>query len=130
MTSDTARTARAGLIYGLGAYVVWGLMPAYFKLLANVLPSEAVAHRIVWSVLFLTIVATVWRKWPEIIATVRAPGVAPRLALTSTLIAVNWLTYVWAVINGHVLEASIGYYLNPLVNVLLGTAVLKERLSR
>lgn len=122
--------ARSGLLLGLGAYTLWGVLPAYFKLLAHVLPSEIVAQRIVWSVLFLAILATAWKRWPTIRAAFATPRIALTLAATATLIGVNWLIYIWAVLNGHVLEGSLGYYLNPLVNVLLGVVLLKERLSR
>lgn len=129
MVNSDARI-RAGLIYGFGAYLVWGVMPIYFKALRHVWPTELVASRIVWSLVFIALLATHWRRWGVIIATARVPRVLAVLTLTAFLIAANWLTYVWAVVNGHVLEASLGYYLNPLVNVLLGTLLLKERLSR
>ena len=129
MTEDHART-RAGLLLGLGAYLLWGFLPLYFKLLAEALPSEIVAHRILWSLIFLALLATWWKRWPAIRAAIAAPRVALTLTATAALIAVNWLVYIWAVLNGHVLEGSLGYYLNPLVNVLLGVVLLKERLSR
>lgn len=129
MTPHSSR-ARAGLLYGLGAYLIWGVLPLYFKALPNVLPSELVAHRIVWSLLFLALLAALWGRWGRIGAAMRRPRTLATLTLTATLIAINWLTFIWAVANGHVLEASLGYFLNPLVNVLLGTLLLKERLSR
>ena len=129
MTHDTRRT-RAGLLFGLGAYLLWGVLPLYFKPLADVAATEVVAHRIVWSLLFLIVLATLWRRWPAIRAAVAAPKVLATLVLTSILIAANWLIWIWAVLNGHVLEGSLGYYLNPLVNVVLGVVILKERLSR
>ena len=129
MTDDHAR-ARAGLLLGLGAYLLWGVLPLYFKALASLLPTEIVAHRIIWSLIFLAVLATFWRRWPGIGAGLRSPRVMAILALTATLIAANWLIYVWAVLNGHVLEGSLGYYLNPLVNVLLGVVLLKEKLTR
>jgi chloramphenicol-sensitive protein RarD len=129
MTSDPART-RAGLLLGLGAYLLWGVLPLYFKAIAEVLPSAIVAHRILWSVLFLILLVTIWKRWPAVLAAVKTPKVAGTLALTAVLIGCNWLIYIWAVLNGHVLEGSLGYYLNPLVNVLLGVLLLKERLTR
>ncbi|HEV2818310.1 MAG TPA: EamA family transporter RarD [Allosphingosinicella sp.] len=128
MTQDQSR--RAGLLFGLGAYLIWGVLPLYFKLLAGVSATEIVAHRIVWSLVFLAALATLWRRWPTIRAAVTTPRVMMTLAVTALLIAINWLIYIWAVINGHVLEGSLGYYLNPLVNVLLGVVILKERLTR
>jgi len=128
MTADQSR--RAGLLFGVGAYLIWGVLPLYFKLLARVSPTEIVAHRIVWSLVFLAALATLWRRWPAIRAAVTTPRIMMTLAVTALLIAINWLIYIWAVINGHVLEGSLGYYLNPLVNVLLGVVILKERLTR
>ena len=128
MTQDQSR--RAGLLFGVGAYLVWGVLPLYFKLLARVSPTEIVAHRIVWSLVFLAVLATLWRRWPAIRAAVTTSRVMLTLVATALLIAINWLIYIWAVINGHVLEGSLGYYLNPLVNVLLGVVLLKERLTR
>ncbi|MFN3945723.1 MAG: EamA family transporter RarD [Allosphingosinicella sp.] len=129
MTNEQRRT-RAGLWLGLGAYLAWGVLPLYFKALAHVDPFEIVAHRILWSLVFLAALATLWRRWPAIRTAVATPRVAFTLLVTAALIGVNWLIYIWAVLNGHVLEGSLGYYLNPLVNILLGTLLLKERLSR
>lgn len=128
--TENRDTIRAGLLYGLGAYAVWGVLPLYFKLLAAASATEIVAHRIVWSLVFLAILATLWRRWGAIRAAFASRRVMAALLLTAALIAANWLIYIWAVINGHVLAGSLGYYLNPLVNVLLGVAILKERLSR
>jgi chloramphenicol-sensitive protein RarD len=127
--SDPA-TRRAGLLFGLGAYLCWGVMPLYFKLIAQIAPTEIVAHRILWSLLFLGALATLWRRWPAIRAAATTGRVLTTMVATALLIAVNWLVYVYAVVSGHVLEGSLGYYLNPLVNVLLGVFLLKERLSR
>lgn len=127
--NDPHRQARTGFALGLSAYLVWGVLPLYFKALARVAPTEIVAHRILWSVFFLAPLVLVGRKLPEILAAIRMPRLAMTLALTASLIGVNWLVYIYAVVRGHVLEASLGYYLNPLVNVLLGVLVLKERLS-
>jgi chloramphenicol-sensitive protein RarD len=129
MSEERART-RAGVLMGLGAYTLWGVMPLYFKALDHVLPTEIVAHRIIWSLLFLATLATLWKRWPAIRAAITTPRVAMTLAATAILIGVNWLVYIYAVVSGHVLEGSLGYYLNPLVNVLLGVFLLKERLTR
>lgn len=129
MTSDY-KSGRAGLMFGLGAYLLWGVLPLYFKLLAQVSAAEIVAHRIIWSLVFLALLATIWRRWPAIRAAIANRRVLATLTVTALLIAVNWLVYIWAVINGHVLAGSLGYYLNPLVNVLLGVVILKEKLSR
>jgi chloramphenicol-sensitive protein RarD len=129
MNDDQAR-ARAGLFLGFGAYLIWGVLPLYFKAIAHVDPAEIVAHRIIWSVIFLGALATLWNRWPAIRKAARTPRVLATLTVTALLIGANWLVYIWAVLNGHVLEGSLGYYLNPLVNVLLGVVLLKERLSR
>jgi chloramphenicol-sensitive protein RarD len=121
---------RAGVIFGLIAYLLWGVLPLYFKLLRVVPPIEIVANRIIWSLLFLAILVALWRRWGTIRAAFASGRVVLILMLTAALIATNWLIYVWAVVNGHVLETSLGYYLNPLFNVLLGVVILKERLSR
>ncbi|MGF1549784.1 MAG: EamA family transporter RarD [Sphingomonadaceae bacterium] len=127
---DAQRKAREGLFYGLGCYFLWGVFPLYFKALDHVPPIELVAHRIVWSLVFLAALIAFGRRFARLkgaLATRRTPAL---LVLTALLIAVNWLTYIWAVVNDHVLEASLGYYLNPLVNVALGVVLLKEPLSR
>lgn len=129
MTNDHAR-ARSGLLLGLGAYLLWGVMPLYFKALGHVGPIEIVAHRIVWSLIFLGALAWLWGRWSQVGGALRNRKVALTLFATSILIALNWLVYIYAVLSGHVLEGSLGYYLNPLVNVLLGTILLKERLTR
>ncbi|MGZ8329078.1 MAG: EamA family transporter RarD [Allosphingosinicella sp.] len=126
--TDAART-RSGLLMGLGAYALWGVLPLYFKALIHVGAAEIVAHRILWSLLFLGALATLWRKWPLIRAALANRRVALTLLLTAILIGINWLVYIYAVVTGHVLEGSLGYYLNPLVNVLLGVFLLKEKLS-
>ncbi|HEY6917555.1 MAG TPA: EamA family transporter RarD [Allosphingosinicella sp.] len=129
MTEAQHRT-RSGILLGLGAYTMWGFLPAYFKLLTQVGPFELVAHRILWSLIFLAGLLTVWKKWAMLGAAIRTPRVVAILAATAGLIGINWLVYIWAVVNGHVLEGSLGYYLNPLVNILLGVVLLKERLTR
>jgi chloramphenicol-sensitive protein RarD len=122
-------SARSGLLLGLTAYICWGVLPLYFKALASVRPTEIVAHRILWSLFFLAALVALGRRWQAIAAAIRTPRIAATLALTATLIGINWLVYIYAVVSGHVLEGSLGYYLNPLVNVLLGVAILKEPLT-
>ena len=129
MTDAHAR-ARAGFILGLSAYLLWGVLPLYFKAVDHVGALEIVSHRVVWSLLFLGALATLWKKWPAIRAAAASPRVAMTLFATAVLIGINWLIYIYAVVSDHVLEGSLGYYLNPLVNVLLGVVLLKERLSR
>ena len=129
MTDSHAR-ARAGILMGLGAYTLWGVMPLYFKAIGQVPAMEIVSHRILWSLFLLAGLATVWKKWTPIRKALTTPRLAMILAVTTILIGINWLVYIYAVVSGHVLEGSLGYYLNPLVNVLLGVFLLKEKLTR
>jgi chloramphenicol-sensitive protein RarD len=132
LTAETAAAgrARAGLIYGLAAYGLWGILPIYFKLLKAVPSADIVAHRIVWSLGVLAILATFSGAWNQVGAAVRNRRMLAMLFLTAMLIGTNWLLYVYAINSGHILAGSLGYYLNPLANILLGRFVLKERLSR
>ena len=125
-----AANPRRGYILGLSAYVIWGLFPLYFKLLASVPAAEIIVNRVLWSALFGSLMLLVWKHpgwWQELRDNPKRLAV---LTLSGLLIAVNWLTYVWAVNNDRMLEASLGYYINPLVNVLLGMLLLGERLRR
>lgn len=131
MNDQTDRDrALAGLGFGLAAYTIWGLLPAFLKLLVAVPPVEILAHRIVWSVLLLGAVVTMVRGWPRAMAVLRAPRLLGVLVLTALLIGGNWLLYIWAVNSAHVIETSLGYFINPLLNVALGVLVLGERLGR
>ena len=125
-----ARKARAGLLYGLAAYGLWGIMPIYFKWLQAVPSIDIVAHRIVWSLVALAVLVTFVRAWDQVIAAVRDRRTRAILFLTALLIGTNWLLYVYAINSGHILAGSLGYYLNPLANILLGRFILKERLTR
>jgi chloramphenicol-sensitive protein RarD len=117
-----------GVLYALGAYVVWGLFPLYFHLLRAVPAMQILAHRMVWSLLLLLLILAALRRWEWVAALRRQPRVLARFALSALLLACNWGTYIWAVNHGYVLEASLGYYINPLMNVALGTLLLGERL--
>ncbi|MBT2188032.1 EamA family transporter RarD [Sphingobium nicotianae] len=129
---DTHQVAerRTGLLAGFGAYALWGLLPIYFKLLHDVSPTELVAHRILWSVLFLVFVIAGMRLYPALWQACRQPRLVGALALSSLLIASNWSIFMWAILGGHLVAASLGYFLNPLVTVVIGTLLLKERLRR
>ena len=122
--------ARIGLWCGLGAYTAWGVLPVYFKALASVSPVLIVAHRIIWSLVALAVLVTALKGWPAVRAAVRNRKALATLTLTATLIAVNWLLYVYAINSGHILAGSLGYYLNPLANILLGRFFLSEHLSK
>ncbi|ONF95647.1 EamA family transporter RarD [Sphingomonas jeddahensis] len=125
----TNNAARGGLLLGLGAYAMWGVLPLYFRWLGGVPALEVLAHRVVWSLALLVIVVTAMRRWTTIRAAVTARTLA-MLAASALLIGTNWLIYIWAVNNHQTLAASLGYFINPLVNVALGVAVLGERLRR
>jgi chloramphenicol-sensitive protein RarD len=128
MMTDRAQT-RTGLILGIAAYASWGLLPLYLKLLGGVPAVQILSHRVVWSLLLLGVVVVVLRRIGAIRAAARGRTLA-LLGASAALIAVNWFVYIWAVGHAHVLEASLGYFINPLVNVALGVAVLGERVSR
>ena len=121
---------RVGVAAGLGAYGLWGVFPLYFPLLEPAGGLEIVAHRVVWSLLFIAALLTVRRGWSQVRATVANRRALLVLAVAAVLIAVNWLVYVYAVNSGHVVEASLGYFINPLVSVVLGVVVFRERLRR
>jgi len=122
--------ARIGLFCGLGAYAAWGVLPVYFKALASVSPMLIVAHRIVWSLVALVVLVTLLKGWPAVRDAARNRKALATLALTATLIAVNWLLYVYAINSGHIMAGSLGYYLSPLANILLGRSFLSEHLSK
>jgi chloramphenicol-sensitive protein RarD len=119
-----------GFLLGLGAYALWGVLPIYFKAVAEVSAVDIVTHRVLWSLPFLAALIAVGRGWPKVRAAAASRRTLGVLAVTALLIGGNWLLYVYAVTSGHILAASFGYYLNPLANVLLGRFALKERLSR
>jgi len=118
----------AGILFGIGAYGLWGLLPLYFFALMPAGAVEIVANRVVWSLLFCALLITVTRAWSALAQALRNRAVFGSLALAAALIAVNWLTYTYGVTTGQAVEASLGYFINPLVSVLLGVFVLKEKL--
>lgn len=124
---DQFRTTRDGLLLGIGAYLSWGLLPLYIKLLVGVPTMEVMAHRVVWSLLLLALIVVAMRRVGSIRRAARGRTLL-MLCASAALIAANWVIYIWAILNGHVLEASLGYFINPLVNVALGMAVLGERI--
>lgn len=116
-----------GLGFALAAYVTWGVLPLYWALLRDVNPLEVLAHRIIWTLPFAGLMVQLGRQWGVIVAVLRQPRQLGLLAATALLIALNWGLYIWAVANSRVVEASLGYYLTPLVSVLLGIIVFSER---
>jgi chloramphenicol-sensitive protein RarD len=128
--NETAAAPRSGLAPALGAYLIWGFLPLYLILVRAVPPFEFVAWRIIWTLPLCLLIAALRRQLPEIAATLRNPRALGLLAVSATLVAINWVVYIWAIQADEIYAASLGYYINPLVNVLLGTAVLGEKLSR
>ncbi|MER8035607.1 EamA family transporter RarD [Streptomyces hydrogenans] len=126
--ADADGENRAGLLYGVAAYAIWGLVPLYWPLLKPASAGEILAHRMVWSFVFVGLALLALRRWGwvrELLANPRKLGL---LTLAATVITVNWGLYIWSVNNGHVVEASLGYFINPLMTIALGVLVLKERL--
>lgn len=128
---DTSRSESVlGVIYAGAAFVIWGLAAVYWKELGSVPPLEIIAHRVAWSFFFLFSLIILQRQWNQFVVILQNPRMLLILLSTSILVGANWLLYVWAVNNNHLLQASLGYYINPLVNVVLGMVFLKERLRR
>jgi len=121
---------KLGLIYGVSAYVLWGMFPLYWPLLQPANPLEIVSHRAVWTLVFCLIVLAITHALKSTLATFRRPKVAAKLFLASVLISINWLIYIWATNNDHVVEASLGYYINPLIIIAFGVVLLKEKMRR
>ena len=121
---------QAGVVYATLAFVWWGLFPLYFRIVTTVPAPEILAHRVLWCLLFLVALLTARRQWGWLRPVLRQPKVLAAFAASALLIGANWLAYIWAVMQGHVLEASLGYFITPLVNVLLGMTLLHERLRR
>jgi chloramphenicol-sensitive protein RarD len=121
---------RDGLIAGLGAYVIWGLMPLYLRLMQGIPAGDVLGHRIVWSLLVLALVLSVTGNWPRLRPLLASRRTLLLLLASAVAIGVNWLVYTWAILNGHALDTSLGYFINPLLNVVFGVALLGERLGR
>ena len=118
---------RSGIIYAALAFFCWGLFPIYFHALGEVPPLQILAHRMLWSLAFLLILLLLRRDW-KWVKVVRQPRVFFSFVLSALLLSANWLVYIWSVMNHHVIEASLGYFINPLVNIVLGYLILKERM--
>jgi chloramphenicol-sensitive protein RarD len=129
MIGNAPHHTRTGLIAGLSAYVIWGFMPILFHLLHTVPPLDVVAWRVVFTLPVCLVFVTASTGWADLIATLRQPRLVLRLVVSAVLVGTNWTLYVAAVVHGHVLATSLCYYINPLVNVALGTLFLGERLS-
>ena len=127
---NAAQERQGGLLLALGAYIIWGLLPLYLQFLRHVPPFEFVGWRIVFTLPVCLIGISIARQWSAVRAAISSARTLLIMLASALLIGINWLVYVYAVQTGHVLAASLGYYINPLVNVLLGTLFLKERLTR
>ena len=117
-----------GLLFGVASYVLWGLFPLYWPLLQPANPLEIVSHRAVWTLVFCLIVLAVAKQLHSTIAIVKRPKIMAGLFLTTILVSINWLTYIWATNNGHVVEAALGYYINPLIIIAFGVLLLREKM--
>jgi chloramphenicol-sensitive protein RarD len=119
---------RKGYLYGLFSYVCWGFFPLYFKILRPAGPLEILAHRVIWSALFVAMLLTAVRRWSRIRALLRRPRTLAGVSVAAALIAVNWGVYIYGVNSGHVVETSLGYFITPLISVAFGLAIFGERL--
>lgn len=124
---------KEGIIYAALSYFIWGLIPIYWKFVQHVSAGEILAHRVLWSFVFMVILLLVIQKWRGFLSFVKEIAYQPKklaaLLTASILVSINWGIFIWAVNSGHILQTSLGYYINPLVSVLLGVVVLKEKLS-
>jgi chloramphenicol-sensitive protein RarD len=121
---------RKGIWYAVSAYTIFGFFPVYWKLLEHVPALQTVSHRIFWSCVLLLALIPASRRWPEFRAALRTPRILGMYAAAALVIAINWFVYIWAVNAGFVVQTALGYFINPLVSVVLGVVVLRERLRR
>lgn len=117
-----------GIYYALLAFVIWGLVPVYFKALEHVQPLEVVAHRIIWSAIFLALILLVSKRLVDVIRLLRTPSLLGGLFFSALVISVNWLVFIWAVGQDRIVETTLGYFINPLINIVFGFFVFSERL--
>ncbi|EGU54594.1 RarD protein [Vibrio nigripulchritudo ATCC 27043] len=128
--TDEQQRSRQGVIFAVSAYTMWGIAPIYFKALEQVPALEILSHRVIWSFVFLAILLQAGRHWHSVVSVFKRPKTFGLLAVTGLLVGINWLIFIWAVNADHMLDASLGYYINPLLNVLLGMMFLGERLRK
>lgn len=120
----------SGVLFAIAAFLAWGFLPAYWKQLQAVSHLEVLCHRIVWSSIFLAMIIALQKRWPEVRDILRDSGNLTKLCGSGLLIGANWYIYIWAVNSNHVVETSLGYYINPMVNVAIGFLLLREKFSR
>lgn len=124
------KRAREGVFFAIAAYTIWGLAPIYFKSVAHVPAFEVLAHRIIWAFILVLVLIVATGRMQRVVAAFKAPALLARLAIAAVLIGFNWLLFIWSVANDFILEASLGYYINPLLNVVIGMVFFAERLRR
>jgi chloramphenicol-sensitive protein RarD len=124
------REERSALIAGFAAFITWGLVPVYWKLLKTVPAAEILAHRFVWTAVFLILLVSWQRRWSEVLEAAHSRRALLYCLTSGSSIAINWFLFIWAVNTGHIIETSLGYFMTPLVNVLFGAIFLRERLTR
>lgn len=130
MTPEEQQRSRQGVLLAIGAYTMWGIAPIYFKSIAEVSPLELLSHRVIWSFFLLAALLHFGRHWRSVRDIIKNKTKMMFLVSTAILVGANWLIFIWAVNSNHMLDASLGYYINPLINVLLGMVFLGERLRK
>lgn len=130
MTPEEQQRSRQGVMLAIGAYTMWGIAPIYFKSIAEVSPLEILSHRVIWSFFLLAALLHFGRHWRSVRDIIKNKTKMMFLVSTAILVGANWLIFIWAVNSNHMLDASLGYYINPLINVLLGMVFLGERLRK
>ncbi len=125
---NSENLTRQGVLFALGAFSLWGLAPIYFKAVATISPMEVLAHRVIWSVFFLLLLISATRQWKPLFTLIGERKTLLRLLFTAFLISINWLIFIWAVGASRIIETSLGYYINPLISVILAMLFLGERL--
>lgn len=130
MTIPNHSEQRTGVINAISAYFMWGLAPLYFKLIDMISPDEIMIHRVLWSSVLLLVIVVLTKKWQPLLKVLSQPKVVTKLTITASFLGVNWFLFIWAVNNDHLLDASLGYFINPLFSVALGVIFLGEKLRK
>ncbi|PNH90527.1 EamA family transporter RarD [Vibrio diazotrophicus] len=130
MTPEEQTNAKKGVLLAIGAYTMWGIAPIYFKTITFVPALEILSHRVIWSFFFLAIIIHFSHQWRNVVSIFQSKSKMLYLIATALLIGANWLIFIWAINANHMLDASLGYYINPLINVVFGMLFLGERLRK